>query len=80
MSNEIYAKLNEGLGGCYERVAFTNIIRSLAEKHGIKSMLELNATYIAGVPGFNSMIFNQAGYDVTITVRPRDYQDTLNAW
>lgn len=76
----IYSKLNEGLGGCYERVAYTNIMRRIMQEHKVKSILELNATYIAGVPGFNSVIFAQAGYDVALSVRPRDFEDTLDAW
>lgn len=77
---ETYRKLNEGLGGCYERIVISNIMLRLMKEHNVKSMLELNATYIAGVPGFNSVIFKQEGYDVALSVRPRDYKDTIRAW
>jgi len=75
-----YIKLNEGLGGCYERIAYTNVMRDIMKQYGCKRMLELNATYIAGVPGFNSVIFAQEGYEVNLTVHKRDYEDTLRAW
>lgn len=80
LKSEVYSKLNEGLGGCYERIAYTNIIKRIAEEYKCRSILELNATYIAGVPGFNSCLLAQAGYDVTVAVMPRDYEDTLKVW
>lgn len=75
-----YIKLNEGLGGCYERIAYTNIIKKLAKKYNAKKILELNSTFIAGIPAFNSSILVQDGYDVTITVHSRDYIDAVDAW
>lgn len=75
-----FSKLDEGFGGAYERVAYTNILRSLAKRHGVKKVLELNSTYIAGVPAFNSSILAQKGYDLTITVHGRDYPDALHVW
>ncbi|HJX45579.1 MAG TPA: hypothetical protein VJ399_00195, partial [Patescibacteria group bacterium] len=67
-----YEKLNEGFGGAYERIAYTNILKKLAKKYNAKKVLELNSTYIAGVPAFNSSILAQDGYDLTITVHTRD--------
>jgi SAM-dependent methyltransferase len=75
-----YRKLNEGLGGAYERVAYTNILKKLAKRYHVKKILELNSTYIAGVPAFNSSILAQSGYDLTVTVHTRDYRDALLAW
>jgi len=75
-----YRLLNEGIGGCYERIVYSNIISDIAEKAGCRSILELNTTFIAGVPGLNSVILAQKGYDVTVTVRPRDYEDVLKVW
>ena len=75
-----YEKLNEGFGGAYERIAYTNILKKLAKKYNAKKVLELNSTYIAGVPAFNSSILAQDGYDLTITVHTRDYFDALHAW
>jgi len=75
-----YSKLNEGLGGAYERIAYSNRIKSIANRRNCKSLLELNATYIAGVPGFNSCLLAQAGYEITVTVNSRDYEDTVHAW
>lgn len=75
-----YRKLNEGFGGAYERIAYTNILKELASRYGAKKVLELNSTYIAGVPAFNSCILAQEGYDLTITVHSRDYPDAVHAW
>ena len=72
--------LNEGLGGCYERIILSHIIKRLAQERGAKSILEADATFIAGIPGFNSCILAQAGYDVTVLVRERDYEDTKAVW
>lgn len=80
MDKEVAAQLNEGLGGAYERIAYSNRIIDLARRYGCKSILELNATFIAGIPGFNSCLLAQAGYDVTITVNSRDYEDALKVW
>jgi len=81
MSDEIeYWKLTDGLGGTYERIAYGAVIERLADRYGAQSILELGATYIAGVPGFNSAMLAQDGYEVTILVHPRDYEDTIHAW
>jgi hypothetical protein len=76
----VYNRLNEGLGGAYERIAYTNIVRRIADKYNCKNILELNATYIAGIPGFNSCLLSQAGYNVTVAVTERDYEDTKHVW
>lgn len=75
-----FNRLNEGFGGAYERIAYTNVLKRLAKKYGAKRVLELNSTYIAGVPAFNSSLLAQAGYDLTITVHRRDYPDAVHAW
>ena len=79
-NNNIYEKLNEGMGGAYERIAYTNIIKRIAQKYNCKNILELNATYIAGIPGFNSCLLAQSGYNVTVAVTERDYKDTKEVW
>lgn len=79
-NNNIYEKLNEGMGGAYERIAYTNIIKRIAQKYNCKNILELNATYIAGIPGFNSCLLAQSGYNVTVAVTERDYEDTKEVW
>ena len=76
----VYSELNEGLGGCYERVAYSNRLLDLSRRYSVRKVLELGATYIAGIPGFNSCILAQEGLDVTVAVNSRDYQDTLEAW
>jgi len=80
LDREAFVKLNEGLGGVYERIAYSNVIKRIAESRGARSLLELQATYIAGIPGFNSVLLARDGFDVTITVHPRDYEDALHAW
>ncbi len=76
-----YAKLNEGLGGAYERIAYSNMIARIARKLECKSILELNATYIAGIPGFNSCLLAQKGeFDISVTVHKRDYTDAQHVW
>ncbi len=76
----VYLKLNEGLGGAYERIAYTDIITRIAGSFGCKKVLELNATYIAGIPAFNSCILAQRGFDVTVLVKPRDWEDANEVW
>lgn len=80
VSNDVYRKLDEGLGGAYERIAYTDIIIRLAKQYGIKSILELNATYIAGIPAFNSCLLAEAGFEVTVLVKPRDWDDAHEVW
>lgn len=75
-----YWKVDDGLGGSYERIAYSNIVEKLARRFGAKKILELNSTFIAGVPGFNSGILAQRGFDVTITVHSRDYKETKEVW
>lgn len=73
-------KVDDGLGGSYERIAYSQIVEKLAKKHAVKKILELNSTFIAGVPAFNSGILAQKGFDVTITVHSRDYKEALEVW
>jgi SAM-dependent methyltransferase len=80
MEIQDYHKMDEGLGGAYEHIAISNIIEKAARKYGCTKILELNSTFIAGLPGFNSALFAQRGFEVTITVHSRDYQDALEAW
>lgn len=80
LNQNVYQILNNGLGGCYEVIKYSKVISKLAKTNKCESILELNATYIAGVPGFNSCILSQEGFDVTVAVTPRDYEDTLHVW
>lgn len=73
-------RINEGIGGAYERIAYSNVIKRLAREHGCQTILELGATFIAGVPGFNSCLLAQDNFEVIVTVHSRDYEDTLEAW
>lgn len=73
-------KLNEGLGGAYERYAYSRVIAKHMQERGLKTVLEFDATYIAGIPGFNSCLLARDGFDVTVTVNERDYDDAVHAW
>ncbi|OGI27037.1 MAG: hypothetical protein A2359_01685 [Candidatus Moranbacteria bacterium RIFOXYB1_FULL_43_19] len=73
-------RINEGIGGAYERIAYSNMLKRLARQHNCRTVLELGATYIAGIPGFNSCLLAQDGFSVTVTVHSRDYADTLKVW
>lgn len=75
-----WEKLNEGLGGAHERIAYSNNIIRIAKARGCKTILEYDASYIAGIPGFNSCRLAQAGFDVTVAVNERDYKDAIHAW
>lgn len=75
-----YWKIDDGLGGSYERIAYSNVVERLARKFRVKKILELNSTFIAGVPAFNSGILVQKGFDVTITVHSRDYKEAKEVW
>lgn len=72
--------INEGIGGAYERLAYSDVIKKLAQENNCHSILELGATFIAGVPGFNSCLLAEAGFDVTVLVHPRDFEDTKAIW
>jgi len=72
--------INEGIGGAYERIAYSDVIKKHAKNHQCQSILELGATFIAGVPGFNSCLLAQAGFDVTILVHSRDFAETKAIW
>ena len=73
-------RINEGIGGAYERIAYSNMLKRLARENNCVAVLELGATYIAGIPGFNSCLLAQDGFDVTVTVHSRDYEDTFKVW
>jgi len=73
-------EINEGIGGTYERIAYSNIIKRLAQEHSCRTILELGATFIAGLPGFNSCLLAQDGFDVTVTVHSRDFSETIQIW
>lgn len=77
---DVYKKLNEGLGGAYERIAYSNVIKRIAKERRCKNILELGASFIAGIPGFNSCLLAQAGMNVTVAVGARDYEDAKHVW
>jgi hypothetical protein len=79
---KLYELTNEGAGGCIERLAYSAVIKKLAEQNKCKSICELGATYIAGIPAFNSCILAQAKecYEITLVVGERDYDDAVKIW
>lgn len=80
VSLDTLEKLNEGLGGAYERYAYSRVIARHMHERGLTSVLELDATYIAGIPGFNSCLLARDGFEVTVTINERDYEDAVHAW
>lgn len=78
--DDLYKKLNEGVGGAYERIAYTRNILRIAKARGHRKVLEYEGSYIAGLPGFNSCLLARAGMDVTVSINPRDYPDSVHAW
>lgn len=76
----IYDQFDDGLGGAYERIALFRVIDRWAKRFGLKTILEHNATFICGVPAFNSFLFAKAGYRVTVAVHSRDYRLAEKVW
>lgn len=79
-NNDVYGKLDEGLGGAYERIAYSAMIMRIAKEFKCQSILELDATYIAGIPAFNSCIIAQKGFDTHVAVQNRDMEDAEEIW
>jgi len=77
---KLYDQFDDGLGGAYERIALFRVLNYWAEKYKVKKILELNATFICGVPAFNSFLFAKSGYEVTVMVHSRDYKEALRIW
>lgn len=77
---DTYASLNEGLGGCYERIAYSDVLLKFCKRYNVRRVLELNASYIAGIPGYNSCLLSQNGLDVTVAVCKRDIMETAEVW
>lgn len=75
-----YNHFDDGLGASYERLAIAKVIDRIARKTDSKNLLELNATFIGGVPAFNSYLLAKWGYDIAIAVCERDYQEAVEAW
>ena len=76
----LYDKYDDGLGGSYERIALFFVLDHLVHKYNVKKILELNATFICGVPAFSGALLALAGYDVTIMVHSRDHKQALSIW
>jgi len=77
---KLYDQFDDGLGGAYERIALFRVLDQWAKKLEVKKVLELNATFICGVPAFNSLLLAMAKYEVTIMVHSRDYKEALKIW
>ena len=61
---DLYNKYDDGLGGAYERLAIFHVLDRVCKINNVKKILELNATFICGVPAFSSVLLALAGYDV----------------
>lgn len=77
---DLFNMYDDGLGGSYERIALFRVLDNACRLYGVRKILELNATFICGVPSFNSALLAMAGYDVTITVHSRDYKQAQDIW
>lgn len=58
--------LDEGYGTAYERYALNRFLQKLIKRFKIKSVLEIPANGVMGVPGIKSLIFAKNGCDVTL--------------
>lgn len=76
----LYDQFDDGLGGAYERIALFRLVDHYSKRYLVKNILELNATFICGVPAFNSFLLARAGYRVTVMVHSRDYPAALKIW
>ena len=68
---EYFLDLEEGWGTAYERYALNRFLDKLIKRLDIKSVLELPANGVMGVPGIKSLIFALHGCEVTL-VHPDD--------
>lgn len=60
--------LDEGYGTAYERYALNRFLEDIVKRFKIKSVLELPANGIMGVPGIKSIIFAKVGCKVTLAI------------
>lgn len=58
--------LDEGKGTAYERYATNKLIKRIVEAYKIKSVLELPANGVMGIPGLKSLLFAKLGCEVTL--------------
>lgn len=77
---KLYDQFDDGLGGAYERIALLKVLNQWSKRFKVNKILELNATFICGVPAFNSFLLAKSGYEVTIMVHSRDYKEALKIW
>ncbi|MEW6088092.1 MAG: methyltransferase domain-containing protein [bacterium] len=80
MDKNIIRKYDDGLGAFYGRLAPILLLEKLAGKHDLKSLLELNAVYIAHTPGFTSNLLTQDNFKAGVLVNSQDYEETVSAW
>ena len=63
---KIFLPLNEGKGTAYERFALNKFLEKLVKRFPIKTVLELPADGIMGLPGLKSFILASQGCEVTL--------------
>lgn len=69
--------LEEGLGTTYERYALNQFSFSLAKKLGIKTVCELPANGVMGVPGIKSLGFAASGAEVTLVSSEKEAMEKI---
>lgn len=70
-----YPVFHEGYGTEYERFALNRFVLATIDKYDISTVLEMPANGVMGTPGLKSMIFAQAGCDVTVSHPSQEFLD-----
>ncbi|MFC2154825.1 class I SAM-dependent methyltransferase [Candidatus Altiarchaeota archaeon] len=74
---EYFCTLDEGMGTAYERYALNRFLDELIDRLKIKSVVEVPANGVMGVPGLKSLIFAMAGCDVTLVNPSQNFLDEV---
>jgi SAM-dependent methyltransferase len=76
-----YPLFHEGYGTEYERFALNRFVSGMVERYGIRTVLEMPANGVMGIPGIKSMIFAAMGCDVTVSHPSQEFlDDAKNVW
>lgn len=76
---KLYPILNEGYGTEYERLSMNKLVSRFVTTYPIKTVLEMPANGIMGIPGINSLIFAKMGCDVTVSHPSQELLDDARA-
>ncbi len=73
-----YDNPDEGLGSSYERIIIHNKILEIANKYGVKSVLEVPSFGFTGTSGINSMGLAYEGMKVSLVDHDQERLDLIN--